>query len=142
MAVGAAIAALIAGQHANEAMVDQIQAANEWNYYQAKGVKSAVLESKLDLLRELGKAPTELQNEKLKSYHHDQEKISEKAKEFESSSRRHLEVHEKVARSVTLFQVAIALAAVAILSRRRRFLLVSYVLSAVGVLFFVAAHFR
>src|SRR5215831_4769462 len=46
LAVLAAIAALLSGQHANEAMMNQIEAADQWNYYQAKSIKAAVLDAK------------------------------------------------------------------------------------------------
>ena len=39
----AAVASLLAGANANEAMIDQMKAADQWNYYQAKGVKANVL---------------------------------------------------------------------------------------------------
>jgi hypothetical protein len=74
IAVCAAVAALFAGQHANEAMFDQIKAANDWNYYQAKGVKSAVLNSKIDLLKELGKQASPADVEKIESYKHDHDR--------------------------------------------------------------------
>src|SRR5438105_1387121 len=53
----AAIASLLAGANANEAMVDQMKAADQWAYYQAKGVKANVLASKMELLTALGKEP-------------------------------------------------------------------------------------
>jgi TolB-like protein len=49
LAVLAAIAGLLSGSHANEAMMDQIQASDQWSYYQAKSIKAAVLEAKLSL---------------------------------------------------------------------------------------------
>ena len=54
----AAVAALLAGHNANEAMLDQIKAADSWNYYQAKGIKAAVLSSKLELLKGEHHAPS------------------------------------------------------------------------------------
>ncbi|HKS31875.1 MAG TPA: DUF4337 family protein, partial [Chthoniobacterales bacterium] len=36
LAVLAAIAALLSGSHANEAMMEQIEAADQWAFYQAK----------------------------------------------------------------------------------------------------------
>ena len=41
LAVLAAIASLLSGQHANEAVMDQIEASDQRNYYQAKGIKAA-----------------------------------------------------------------------------------------------------
>src|ERR1700739_1479563 len=49
LAVLAAIAGLLSGKHANEAMMSQIQAADHWAYYQAKGIKAAVLDAKMSL---------------------------------------------------------------------------------------------
>jgi len=39
LAAFAAMAALMAGFHANEAMLDQIKASDQWAFYQAKGNK-------------------------------------------------------------------------------------------------------
>src|SRR5438093_5443939 len=49
LAVLAAIAGLLSGQHANEAMMSQIEASDQWAYYQAKGIKAAVLDAKMTL---------------------------------------------------------------------------------------------
>ena len=49
----AAVASLMAGHEANEAMLSQISSANQWNYYQAKGIKEAQLTSKADILERL-----------------------------------------------------------------------------------------
>ena len=137
IAVCAAVAALVAGQHANEAMIDQIKASNDWNYYQAKGVKSSVLQSKVETLGELGKPASKADSAKLDQYKKDQAEISEQAKAHEEESEHHLRMHEYFARSVTMFQVAIALGAVSILSRKRRFYFSSLGLAFVGIAFFV-----
>src|SRR5205814_8704220 len=49
LAVLAAIAGLLSGQHVNEAMMNQIEASNQWNYYQAKSIKASVLDAKMSL---------------------------------------------------------------------------------------------
>jgi TolB-like protein len=51
LAVLAAIAGLLSGKHANEAMMSQIQASDQWSYYQAKSIKAAVLDAKMSLAR-------------------------------------------------------------------------------------------
>ncbi|MGZ3690019.1 MAG: DUF4337 domain-containing protein [Pseudobdellovibrio sp.] len=133
VAVFAAISALLSGSQANEAMISQIKASNAWNYYQAKGVKAAVLSSKVDLLKEMGRSTLNEDTEKLKSYKEDQDKISESAKDFEKESEHHLATHETMAKSVTMFQVAIALGAIAVLSKRRKFWFVSLGFAGVGL---------
>ncbi len=62
LAVLAAIAGLLAGSHANEAMMSQIEASDQWGYYQAKSIKAAVLEAKTTLsasVNEADRAKTE-----------------------------------------------------------------------------------
>src|SRR6476659_11189576 len=49
LAVLAAIAGLLSGKHANEAMMNQIEASDQWNYYQAKSIKASVLDAKMSL---------------------------------------------------------------------------------------------
>ena len=49
LAVLAAIAGLLSGKHANEAIMRQIEASGQWNYYQAKSIKAAVLGAKMPL---------------------------------------------------------------------------------------------
>src|SRR3954453_13085316 len=46
LAVLAAIASLLSGEHANEAMMRQIEAADQWSYYQSKCITAAVLDAK------------------------------------------------------------------------------------------------
>src|SRR5437762_12942047 len=47
LAVLAAIAGLLSGKHANEAMMSQIEASDQWGYYQAKSIKASVLDAKM-----------------------------------------------------------------------------------------------
>src|SRR3982074_3986943 len=49
LAVLAAIAGLLSGKHANEAMMSQIEASDQWSYYQAKSIKASVLDAKISL---------------------------------------------------------------------------------------------
>ena len=50
LAVLAAIAGLLSGRYVNEAMMNQIEASDQWNYYQAKSIKAAVLDAKMSLV--------------------------------------------------------------------------------------------
>ena len=117
----AAITSLLSGHHANEGMLDQIHASDRWNYYQAKGVKAAVLNTKMELLTGLGKVPDEKDHAKAAEYKEEQESIFKEAKEKEAASQAHMHAHVIFARGVTMFQVAIAISAISILTRRRAF---------------------
>ena len=43
LAALAAVAALMAGHHANEAMLSQIESSDQWSYFEAKSIKQARL---------------------------------------------------------------------------------------------------
>ncbi len=49
LAVLAAIAGLLSGRYVNEAMMNQIEASDQWSYYQAKSIKASVLDAKISL---------------------------------------------------------------------------------------------
>jgi hypothetical protein len=141
IAVFAAIAALLAGHHSNEAMIEQIKASDQWSYYQAKGIKSSLLNAKIEIISEMGKIPKESDKEKAQAYKKEQEEISHLAKEKEEASEKHLKTHEVFAKAVTFFQVAIAVAAISVLIRRRRFWLLSLIFGAGGIFYFIQAWF-
>ena len=142
LAAFAAIASLLAGHHANEAMIDQIAASDHWSYYQAKGVKAAVLGSKMETLQALGQVNSAADEEKLKRYGREQEEIQKEAQEKQAGSALHLETHTIFARSVTMFQVAIAVAAISVLTKRRRFWLISIIFGVIGIAFLIQGVFN
>lgn len=137
LAAMAAVASLLAGHHANEAMIEQIKSSDQWNYYQSKGVKAAVLGSKLELLEGLEKPASQKDKDKIAEYGKQQQEIKEKADEMEKSADRHLHTHLVFARAVTLFQVAIAIAAISVLSHKRAFWFVSLAFGLVGLVFLI-----
>ena len=119
LSVLAAIAALLAGHYANEAMIEQIQASDNWAYYQAKGIKGALIESKMELLKEMGKEPVEKDKEKIEKYKDEQSELIKVAKEKETGSHRSLTLHNMLAKSVTVFQISIAICAISALTKRK-----------------------
>jgi NAD-specific glutamate dehydrogenase len=133
LAVLAAVAALRAGATVNHALLlradaTQLQskASDQWAYYQAKGMKAAVQESTRATWLAAGKEPPAAIAEKVERYEKEQEAIREKATELEKErdakvkeSEHLLHGHHGFANAVALFQVAIALGAVAALTRSR-----------------------
>lgn len=139
IAVLAAISSLLAGHHANEAMLEQIQASDQWSFFQAKGIKSTVLETRLSLLDALGKPVSAEDRGKLAKYESESKAIEEVGHERERSSASHMARHNILARTVTIFQIAIAMAAIAVLTRRRQLWYASVVLGLIGSGFLVQA---
>jgi hypothetical protein len=133
LAVLAAITGLLSGKHANEAMMSQIEASDQWTYYQAKGIKAAVLDAKTTL----GGTPNEQDKSKAERYQEEQTEIQKEARTKEAEAKSHFHQHETFARGVTMFQIAIAIAAISALTAKRRFWIVSLLFGAVGCVFLV-----
>ncbi len=123
-AVMAATSGLIASGYANTAMLEQVRASDQWGYYQAKGIKALIVENQ-----------TKPDAEKLARYKQEEESIKAGAEKLSQASERHMEQHEITARAVTCFQVAIAMIAIVILTKRRRFLIFSIGLGIAGFVF-------
>ena len=133
LAVLAAIAGLLSGKHANEAMMAQIEASDQWSYYQAKSIKASVLDAKMTLTAEA----TEKDKEKAAQYQEEQAEIKREAEHKQAEARSNFHKHEVFARGVTMFQIAIAIAAISALTKRRRYWLVSMGLGGIGCVFLV-----
>lgn len=133
LAVLAAIAGLLSGRYANEAMMTQIQASDQWSYYQAKSIKAAVLDAKISLAT----AADERDRAKVARYEEEQADIKSEAEHKESEAKINFHKHEVFARGVTMFQIAIAVAAISALTKKRRFWIVSLVFGGVGCVFLV-----
>ena len=135
LAVLAAVTALLAGHYANEAILEQMHATDSWSYYQAKSIKSMILTTKIELLTSLRHDVNEKDQEKLGEYKKQLSETEESARELETKSKFYLMLHEIFARGVTLFQVAIGIAAVAVLTRKRWFFYLGLGFGFVGTFF-------
>lgn len=131
LAVLAAIAGLLSGMHANEAMMSQIESADKWAYYQAKGIKAAVLDAKMSL----SGAANEEDRAKAERYQEEQKEIQNEANEKQAEAKSNFHQHEIFARSVTMFQIAIAVAAISALTKKRAFWVVGLVFGIAGCVF-------
>jgi hypothetical protein len=152
----AAIASLQAGATVNEALVLkteatqlQAQASDMWSYYQAKGVKGAIATATLASWRAAGKAPPPEIEASVTRYATEQRAISDSAKDKERArdERSHeadelLQRHHGFAYAVALFQIAIALGAVAALTRAKPVLALSLLSGLGGLALFVMHYLR
>jgi hypothetical protein len=151
LAALASVASLKAGGAVNEALALktdatrlQAEASDQWAYYQAKGVKAAVQEAARSAWLVAGKEPPPENEAKIKRYADEQKEIEakarEKVKESEERQREAEELlhrHHAFANAVALFQVSIALGAVAALTRNRMVWLASLLLGLAGAAVFV-----
>ena len=135
LAVLAAIASLLSGEHANEAMMNQIEASDQWSYYQAKSIKAAVLDAKMAVIG----ARDGSDESKRARYEKEQEEIRSEAEHKQAAAKSYFHKHVVFARAVTMFQIAIAIAAISALTRNRSFWAVSLVFGALGCAFLLLA---
>lgn len=133
LAVLAAIAGLLSGKHANEAMMSQIEASDQWGYYQAKSIKAAILEAKTTLASEA----TAEDKEKEANYQEEQMEIKHEAEHRQAEAKADFHKHEIFAHSVTMFQIAIAIAAISALTKKKPFWFVSLLFGLAGTVFLV-----
>jgi hypothetical protein len=152
----AAIAALRAGATVNEALVLkteaarlQAEASDQWAYYQAKGIKAATAEAARTSWLAIAKEPPAEYAEKQKRYGEEQKEIEKKAREKEKERDEKskeadelLHHHHGYANTVALFQVAIALGAVAALTRNKPVWAGSLVLGLAATVLFVITLLR
>ena len=118
--------------HKNEAVLYKTQASNMWNYYQAKSTKQNLAEFAAGIATD-PKAIEKYQSQ-AKRYEGEKEGIKKDAEALEAKSaasneraEHALHPHEKLAISMTLLQIAIALASITVLTQRR------WLLAAAGV---------
>ncbi len=137
LAVAAAISALLAGHHANEAMLEQMQATDQWAYYQAKGIKASQAQDTLRVLKALNQPISAEETGKPERYQAEQKEIEERGHEFEGSSESHMKHHGSFAIAVTIFQIAIAMGAISVLAKRPPLWFISLGLGAAGIVFLV-----
>ena len=149
IAVLAAIASLQAGSLANQAILlknnavlYQSKASDGWAYYQAKGIKALIYQTQSESLAGRPALSGKFAEE-AKRYKDEQELLKKEADELENkvlennTEAGHLmHHHHQFALAVTLFQVSIALAAIASLTRRRAMWFGGLFLAAVGLCFF------
>ena len=114
-------------------MMSQIEASDQWGYYQAKSIKASVLDTKMSLAN----AVNEKDREKAARYEEEQSEIKSEAERKQSEAKLNFHRHEVYARGVTMFQIAIAIAAISALTKKRRFWIVSLLFGAVGCVFLV-----
>ncbi|MGD0898323.1 MAG: DUF4337 domain-containing protein [Thermoguttaceae bacterium] len=137
LAVLAAVTALLAEHHADEAMLLQIRASDMWGYYQAKATQLEILEAKRALLEALGKTP-DPETQRKQAHHKDkQADLKAEAEKLQEESKHHLEAHGPLSRGVTMFQVAIAVGAISVLTRRKGFWYLAFGFGLAGVAFLV-----
>jgi hypothetical protein len=132
-----------AGMAKNNAAIKKTEAANQWNYYQAKSTKQNLAELGMEL------APNDKRDhyaQAIERYKEEKVDIKKSAETFEVESREwdkqsdeQMHLHHRWAQATTALQIAIALSAIALLTRRKWLQWGVYGLSAFGIVLGILA---
>ena len=126
-----------AGLYKNNAAIKKTEAANQWSYFQSKSTKQSLAEFARDL------APAEKRaayQDKIDRYEVEKNEIKVGAEKLEiestvwdKSSDEQLHQHHRWAQATTVLQVSIALAAIALLTRKKWLEYGMFAVAAVGL---------
>jgi serine phosphatase RsbU (regulator of sigma subunit) len=121
----------------NDAAIQKTAASNQWNYYQAKSNKQNLAELSVTLTsgeaQEKFKAAVERYKKEKEEIKAEADKLEAEAKASDERSNQEMHVHERWALATTLIQIAIALSAITLLTRKRWMLVGVYGASALGL---------
>ncbi|MDQ5916097.1 MAG: hypothetical protein QG584_1991 [Pseudomonadota bacterium] len=122
----------------NEAAIQKTSASNQWNYYQAKSNKQNLAELSITLTSgetaEKYKQEVVRYKKEKEDIKADADKLEAAAKEADKKSEAEMHVHERWALATTLLQIAIALSAITLLTRKRWLLVGVYGATGIGLI--------
>ena len=126
-----------AGLYKNNAAIKKTEASNQWNYYQAKSSKQNLSELAQELAPEPRKAYYTGEINRYKAEKAEiklaAEKLEAEAKAWDDKSAEQMHQHHRWAQATTALQIAIAMAAIALLTKRKWLEYGVFVLSGIGV---------
>jgi len=135
-----------AGLYKNDAAIKKTEASDQWNFYQAKSNKQALSELAIVLAPE---SKREFYQKEAERYKAEKTEIQKKAQELEAESKAfdekseaQMHEHHGWAQATTVLQVSIALAAIALLTKRRWLEWGTLGLGSVGIVLGTLAWFR
>ncbi len=133
-----------AGLFKNNAALKKTEASNQWNYFQAKSTKQSLAEVSRDLTTvEADKAKYQAKIDRYEKEKNEiklgAEKLEANATEWDKRSDEQMHQHHRWAQATTVLQIAIAMAAIALLTKRKWVEVAMYCAAAAGTLVGVLA---
>ena len=131
-----------AAMYKNNAAIEKTNATNSWNYYQAKSNKQNMAEMAMSLPGvdpEKHKADVARYKGEKEEIKKQAEALDAKSDEWNHKSDAKLHQHHQWALATTAEQIAISLAAITLLTRKKWLMAVAYGVAAVGILLGILA---
>ena len=128
-----------AGIYKNNAAIKKTEASNQWNYFQSKSTKQSLAEMSRDLAT--GEPEKAKYQAKVDRYEKEKneikavaEKLEAEATAWDKQSDEQMHQHHRWAQSTTVLQVSIALAAIALLTKKKWLEVAMFVAGGAGVI--------
>ena len=132
-----------ASLYKNEAAIKKTDAADKWAFYQAKTNRQNISELAVEIVPDSRKEYYRHEVERYKTEKaeamKEAEKLEQESKEWDERSEHEIHEHHRWQQATTALSIAIAMAAIALLTRSRRLQYGVYGLAAIGVLLGVLA---
>jgi len=126
-----------AGLYKNNAAIKKTEAANQWSYFQSKSTKQSLAEFARDLAPEDKRMAYQGKIDRYEKEKNEiklgAEKLEIESTNWDKSSDDQMHQHHRWAQATTVLQVSIALAAIALLTRKKWLEYAMFALAGVGV---------
>ncbi len=135
-----------AGLYKNNAAIKKTEASNQWNYFQSKSTKQSLAELSRDLAADDKKATYQGKVDRYEKEKNEikvvADKLEAEATVWDKQSDEQMHQHHRWAQATTVLQVAIALAAIALLTKKKWVEYAMFGVAAVGAIVggFAALH--
>jgi hypothetical protein len=137
LAALAAVTALCAEHFSIEAMLERIDANDKWSEFQFNSLKEKMLLGNKRILTKLQQELDPEDEAKLAEYKEKKGGIEEESRDLVQESNRHFRKQLPLSAGLTMFQVAIAIGAISVLTKRREFWFVCLAFGVIGVGFLI-----
>ena len=126
-----------AGLYKNNAAIKKTEASNQWNFFQAKSTKQSLAEVSRDLSADNVKDKYQAKIDRYEKEKNEiklaAEKLEKEATSWDKQSDEQMHQHHRWAQATTVLQISIAMAAIALLTRKRWVEYVMFVAAAGGL---------
>ena len=135
-----------AGLYKNNAAIKKTEASNQWNFFQAKSTKQSLAELARDLAPEDKKIGYQSKIDRYESEKNkiktDAEKLEAESTNWDKQSDEQMHQHHRWAQATTVLQVSIAMAAIALLTKKKWFEYAMLGIAGMGLVIGVLAVFH
>jgi hypothetical protein len=112
-----------AGLYKNNAAIKKTEASNQWNFFQAKSTKQSLAEVSRDLSADSVKDKYQAKIDRYEKEKNEiklaAEKLEKESLNWDKQSDEQMHQHHRWAQATTILQISIAMAAIALLTRKR-----------------------